>query len=343
MYHREPIYLNNENTQATGSMENNNMKDRIEKATQRIRPYVRHTPMDLSFWLSSEGKAQVYIKWESEQVTGSFKSRGAFNYLLSIRDKSIGAVTASTGNHGAACANAMKVLGMKGKVYCPEYSTSAKREAIEANGAEVIICGKDCVDTEMKARADAKECGAVYVPPYAHLDVMAGQATVGVEVFEDLPSVDAVFVSVGGGGLVGGIGAHLKQVKPDVQVIGCQPKNSCVMWESIKAGRILDLPSEETLSDGTAGGIEQESPTFEMCKKFVDDWVLVSEEEISKAIYDVMDYHHKLIEGAAAVSVAAYLKIKERFVGKTVVIIACGGNVDMAVVKRVIKENAGDM
>lgn len=157
-----------------------------------------------------------------------------------------------------------------------------------------------------------------------------------MEIFQDLPDVDAVFVAVGGGGLIGGIATYLKAVKPTVKIIGCQPSQSAVMSASVKAGKILDLPSGDTLSDGTAGGVEEDSVTFDLCKSLVDEWILVTEEEISKAVYLFMENHHKIVEGAAGVALAAFLKEHEKFRGQNVVIISCGANISMDKLKDVI-------
>ncbi|XP_031559687.1 uncharacterized protein LOC116295871 [Actinia tenebrosa] len=318
------------------------LQDRILEAATRIKGYVRHTPLDHSHWLSTEGKANVYIKWENEQVTGSFKARGAFNKIITLINtnqsvKSKGVVTASSGNHGAACSLAMKSLGINnGVVYSPEYVSDAKRSMIDQYGGQVKLHGQDCIDTENYARTTAQERDMPYIPPYNDYDVIAGQGTVGLEIHEDLPSVDVVFVAVGGGGLISGIATYFKAVKPDVKVIGCQPVESAVLYHSVKACKILDLSSGDTLSDGTAGGVEQGSVTLDLCKSLVDDWVLVTEQNIGKAVYDVLDKHHKIVEGATGVTIAAYLKTKDQYEGKTVAIVSCGGNISIKTIKSII-------
>ncbi|RMX47406.1 hypothetical protein pdam_00019333 [Pocillopora damicornis] len=336
----------------------------ISKAAGRIKLHVRKTPLEYSPWLSDVGKSKVYIKLESEQITGSFKLRGAFNKLLTLKESNDevfltnGVITASTGNHGAATAYASSKVGTPVTIYVPETTSYAKLKVVKQFGGSVKFHGEDCVETEVTARNAAKvqqycctpyESGMHFVSPYNDLVVVAGQGTIGVEIFEDLADVDSVFVAVGGGGLIGGIAAYLKSVKPGIktllmptqllilmQMIGCQPSQSAVMSESVKAGKILDLPSGDTLSDGTSGGVEENSVTFDLCKYLVDEWILVSEEEISRAVYQFMENHHKIVEGAAGVAIAAYLKDHNRFQGQNVVIISCGANITMKKLKEVI-------
>ena len=167
---------------------------------------------------------------------------------------------------------------------------------------------------------------------------MAGQGTIGVELIRQLPDVDVVLVSVGGGGLIGGIAAYLKAVKPSIQMIGCLPANAPVMYECLKAGHIFEVPEQPTLSDATAGGLEAGSITFDICKKFVDDYVLVSEAEIAAAMKRTLQMHHWIIEGSAGVSIAALQKSKDRWRGKRVVSIICGGNVSESVVRRILED-----
>lgn len=314
----------------------------ISKAAGRIKLHVRKTPLEFSPWLSDVGKSKVYIKLESEQITGSFKLRGAFNKLLTLKESNDevfltnGVITASTGNHGAATAYASSKVGTPVTIYVPETTSYAKLKVVKQFGGSVKFHGEDCVEAEVTARNAAKESGMHFVSPYNDLVVVAGQGTIGAEIFEDLADVDSVFVAVGGGGLIGGIAAYLKSVKPGIKMIGCQPSQSAVMSESVKAGKILDLPSGDTLSDGTSGGVEENSVTFDLCKYLVDEWILVSEEEISRAVYQFMENHHKIVEGAAGVAIAAYLKDHNRFQGQNVVIISCGANITMKKLKEVI-------
>ena len=309
------------------------MSEDVLKAETRLRPYLPETPL-----LPSPLGKDVFVKLETLQPTGSFKVRGALNKLLSLSadQKARGVITASTGNHGAAVAYALKRLELAGLVFVPENAAPTKVETIKRLGGEVRVYGDDGVVAERYARAYAAEHKLTYVSPYNDLAVVAGQGTVGLELARQLDRVDAVLVALGGGGLVSGIAAYLKTVRPSVEIIACSPANSAVMMASVRAGRIVDLPSLPTLSDGTAGGVEADAVTFEMVKNFVDDYVAVSEEEIKAAMRRFIELHHMLLEGAAGVVVAAYQKLQERLAGKNVVLVICGANIGLADLRAVL-------
>ena len=315
-----------------------NLLKEVKLAESRIRPHIRETILEHSLYLSQHGNANVYCKFENLQYTGSFKTRGAMNKVLSLtpEEQRHGVVTASTGNHGAAVAFSLNKLNASGIIFVPEIASPNKVEAIKRLGAEVLYFGQDCVEAETHARKYASENQMTYISPYNDLQVAAGQGTIGVELSYQLDKVDAVFVSLGGGGLISGIAGYLKSVNPDVQMIGCSPENSQVMIQSIKAGKILDLPSLPTLSDGTAGGLEPGAITFELCRALVDEYITVSEDEIRESLRLFMQTHHMMIEGAAAVSIASYLKMRERFKGKNVVIVICGANISLEVLKSIL-------
>ena len=314
------------------------MQQQVLCAEARIRPYIRETMLEHSTYLSQVGDADVYCKLENLQHTGSFKARGAMNKVLSLTDEELGhgVVTASTGNHGAAVARSVKIVGASGIVFVPENASPPKVRAIERLGAEVRHRGQDCVETERYARQYAARHHMTYVPPYNDLQVIAGQGTIGVELVRQLERIDAILLAVGGGGLISGVAAYLKSLRPGVQIVGCSPENSQVMIQSLKAGRILDLPLLPTLADGTAGGIEEGSITFDLCREFVDDYVTVTEDEIKKALRLFIETHHMLIEGAAAVSIASYLKMRDRFAGSNVVIVICGANISLETLRDVL-------
>jgi threonine dehydratase len=280
----------------------------------------------------------VYLKLDNIQETGSFKFRGAISKMTALTDdeKSKGVVTASTGNHGAACSLAMSILGIKGKIVVPENVHKNKVENILNLGGEVEYFGNDCINAEERAQEISNTTGATYISPYNDPDIICGQGTMGLEIWNDLATVDSVFISVGGGGLISGVGGYLKSMNENVNMVGVSPQNSCVMYESLKAGVQLDLPSEDTLSDGTAGGVEMGSITFELCQNIIDDFVLVSEDEIADGIRIGLEKHHQLIEGAAGAAIAGFMKQKDKLNGQTVVIVMCGGNISSEVLKSIL-------
>jgi len=212
----------------------------------------------------------------------------------------------------------------KGTIFLPENASDAKITALRVYGVELKFFGTDVGDTEMFARKTAQKENKTFIPPYNHPHIIAGQATVGKELMQQIASIDVVFLPVGGGGLASGVAGYLKSVNKEIEVIGCQPQNSAVMYESVKAGRIVTMDSTATLADGTAGGIEKDSITFEYCRQFVDDFVLVSEEEIRAAILWMLENHFTLIEGAGALSLASYVKVRSRYKNKNVVLIVTG-------------------
>ena len=299
----------------------------VARAEVRIRPWILETPLESS--LINAGGVRLYFKLENLQHTGSFKARGAFSKLLSLDPvaRARGVVAASTGNHGAAVAYAAKMLETRARIVVPSDANPAKVAAIKSHGGEVLVYGNDSARSEIYARRLAATDDVPYISPYNDAEVVAGQGTVGVELARQLPHADAVFIALGGGGLLAGVAAYLKSVWPGTVVVGCSPANSAVMIESIKAGQILDIPSLPTLSDGTAGGMEPGAITFDWCRSLGDQYVTVSEDEIRQAMRSVLEMHHLAVEGAAGVALAALQRQAGAWRGKTVVVILCGGNV----------------
>ena len=310
----------------------------IVLAANRIGGHIRETPLEHSPVFSERSGANIYLKLENLQQTCSFKARGAFNKLMTLDEaaRQAGCVAASSGNHGAAVAFAMQKLGVRGVVFVPEQTSPVKVDAIRRAGAEVQYFGTDGLDTENHARQYAADNDMTYLSPYNDAAVIAGQGTCGVEISRQQSPVDAVVVAVGGGGLIAGVGVYLKTVNPDVKVISCQPAASAVMTESVRAGEILDLPSEATLSDGTAGGIEAGAVTFDLCREVVDQHITVDETEIAEAMRQFIDGHHMLLEGAAGVALAGLSYLDASLRGKNVVAIVCGGNISREKLKSVI-------
>jgi threonine dehydratase len=309
----------------------------IVRAESRIRPIIKHTPLERSLPLSRTAGNDVYLKMENLQHTGSFKARGAMSKMLALRpeEREKGVIAASTGNHGAAVAYAAAKLGIDSTVFVPVGASKTKVEAMQRLGAEVCFHGEDSLESEIHARDRASRNGQAYVSPYNDVEVVAGQGTIGMEIAEDLGPVDRIFVSLGGGGMIAGIACYLKAINPDTRVVACSPENSCVMVESLKAGRILALESKPTLSDGTAGGVEAGAITFELCRDLIDECVLVSEEEIAQAMKSFIESHHLLIEGSAAVAVAALAKADQGGFKNNVVVL-CGGNVSLTTLKGIL-------
>ena len=322
----------------TGGADIRAVAESAREARARLAGKIRNTPLELSHRFSKATGARVWLKLENLQYTGSFKLRGALNKLLVLdaAARAAGCVAASSGNHGAAVARAMQELGVVGVIFVPEGAAKTKVDAIRAYGCEVRHVGTDGLDTEIHARKYAAERGMTYISPYNDLAVAAGQGTCGLEILDDLPAPEALFVAVGGGGLLSGVGSVLRAACPGIRIVACQPENSAVMAHSVAAGRILDLASRPTLSDGTAGGIEARSLTFDWCRELADEFVLVSEAEIAAAVRRYVDWRDQPIEGAAGVAVAALLREARRFRGKDVVVVICGANIGADVLRSIL-------
>jgi len=308
-------------------------------AATRIAGTIRETPLELSPYFSAVAGGDVYLKLENRQLTGSFKLRGATNCLLCLsgEERARGCVAASSGNHGAAVAYALRSLAMCGVIFVPEETSDAKVAAIREYGGDVRFYGTDGLDTERHARDYAERNGMYYVSPYNDPNVIAGQGTCGVEILAGLPDVDTLFVAVGGGGLLSGVGSVLKAANPALHAVACQPAASDVMARSVAAGRILALPSAATLSDGTAGGIEPDSVTFDLCRMLADEFVTVSEEEIAAAMREFAEHEGGIVEGAAGVALASLRKRPEATRGRKTALIVCGGNVSRSVADAVLQ------
>jgi threonine dehydratase len=301
----------------------------VIEAADRIRPVVVETPVEQIEGLAPDIGAEVFFKLENLQSTGSFKLRGASNKILSLSpaEAARGVIAASNGNHGLGIAAAAKAAGIAAEVYVSNHVSPSKVRRIQEYGAHIKLIGNDPLEAELAARAAASQQGKVFISPYNDAQVMAGQGTIAVELLRQCPPFDAAFVAVGGGGLIGGIGAYLKHASPHTEVVGCWPDNSPVLYESIKAGRILDVAEQPTLSESTAGGLEPGSVTLEICSRVIDSSILVTEAEILNAMRAVRALRGWIIEGAAAVAMAAFLKNAGRYKGKRVAVIICGANV----------------
>lgn len=303
--------------------------DRIQQAHRRIRPDVLVTPLDRSHGLSAELGCDLWLKADFLQPTGSFKLRGATNKIGIIAEqgehKRI--VTASTGNHGQAVARAASRAGIAATVYVPHTAPQLKTRAIQALGAELVVIEGNALDAELAARRVAEEQGIPYVAPYNDLDTMAGQGTLGLELAEQAPDLDAVFICVGGGGLMGGSGTALKALSPQTRIVGVWPQASTCMLDSMAAGRIVATPEYDTLSDGSTGAVEPGSVTFPVCQQVIDETHTVSEAEIASAMRRVAVSERWMIEGAAGVALAGLIQTADVWKGKKVAVVLCGRNI----------------
>ena len=310
----------------------------VESAHTCIGTYIRATPLEYSAPLSSMIDGRVWLKLENLQQTGSFKTRGALNALLSLtpEQRRRGITTASTGNHALAIAYGLDKLDIAGTIYLPENASPQKIEMLRQYNVELSFHGSGCEQAEREARRIAGRDGRAYISPYNHPDVMAGQGTVALEIIAELPDVDCIIMSVGGGGLISGVAGYAKGAKPAIEIIGAIPENSPVMLDSVRAGRIVNSEVKPTLSDATAGGMDADAITFEPACRYVDDWVQTSEAEIQAAMKLIFENHRLVIEGAAGVAVAACLKRKEKLRHKRVALVICGGNVEIGRFKELV-------
>lgn len=302
-----------------------------QQAHTALRPQVRKTAFDRSHILSSQYGCELFLKCEHLQHTGSFKFRGASNKirLLTPEQQQQGVITASSGNHGQGMALAGARAGVPVTVYASTNASPLKLNAIRSYGATVVTLDADGLTVELKAAEAAQNEGITFVSPYNDADVIAGQGTIALEMLEDEPELDAVFVAVGGGGLISGIGSVMKQLSPSTQVIACWPAASTAMYASLEAGKIVEPPEHDTLSDGTAGGLEPGTITFPLCQQVVDDCVLVSEDEIREAMKQLARYERWMVEGAAGVAMAAFMQQADKWKGKRVAVVLCGRNITL--------------
>jgi threonine dehydratase len=307
----------------------NDLFRHIEEAHRAIRPQVSVTPLAFSPMLSTATGCDVYLKCEHLQHTGSFKFRGATNKLrlLDADARRNGVLTVSSGNHGQGVALAGKLAGVPVTVYASTSAAAIKLDAIRALGAEVVTLNDTTLAVELEAARQAELKGMAFVSPYNDLDVIAGQGTIGMELQEQATDLAAVFASVGGGGLISGIGTAVKTLSPKTDVIGCWPANSTALYSSFKAGKIIDVEESETISDGTAGGVEPGSVTFDIGREVITGTSLVTEEEIKAAMKLLAQTDRWMVEGAAGVALASMLQLSARYQGRAVAVVLCGRNI----------------
>ncbi len=303
-------------------------------ARQRVMSTVRRTPTIEAPILSERGNARIVHKLENLQTTGSFKIRGATNKILALseEERSRGVVVCSSGNHGRAVSHVASKLGIRATICVPDTVPENKRQAIRRLGAELIVAGATYSEASDATTRLQEERGLTMIHPFDDPLVIAGQGTIGLELLEDFPDIDTVLVPLSGGGLMSGIAFALKSADPAIRTIGITMEHGPAMVDSLRAGKVVDVVEEPTLADALAGGLGAENIyTFEMVREFVDDTVLVSEEEIAAAMAYALEEYHLVVEGGGAVGIAALLSEKVPNLGKNVAVVVSGGNVDIPV------------
>jgi threonine dehydratase len=310
----------------------------VRYAHERIRNAIIRTPCEPSPRLSGLCGARVSVKFENLQATGSFKERGAANKLLQLdpEQRSRGVVTASAGNHGLGVAYQSKKLGAPATVVMPKGAPLIKQTNVKNLGANVVLHGETYEEAVAKGREIEHNEKKVYVHGFDDLDIIVGQATLGLEICEEIPDLDAVIVPVGGGGLIAGMGAAVKLLKPNAKIIGVEPRRCASMRAALDAGKPVTIESSPTIADGLAVNCVGNLP-FELAKSVIDELVTVTEDEIAHAILVLLEVEKTVVEGAGAAGLAALLSGKAKLSGKTVAVPLCGGNIDVTMMARIIE------
>ncbi len=299
-------------------------------AEKRCRPYLLETPLEFSLPFSRAVDGEVWLKLDLVQKTTSFKLRGATNKIMALSEEDLrrGVLTASTGNYAFAIAEAIRQRGYRATTYVGENIDPSRLELMRAHGLDVVMHGAEAGAAEREARRVAQTEHKTYVSPYNDPLVIGGQGTCGLEISRQLPDLDVAVFAVGGGGLIAGSGGWLKSERPGVEILGVSPENSPVMYESMRAGRVVAPEIRPTLADTCAGEIDDDSMTLELCRTVIDELFLLTEDEIAKAIREIFMQHRLVTEGSAAMGVGVLLKHPERFRGKKTVLVLCGRNID---------------
>ncbi|RBO91227.1 pyridoxal-phosphate dependent enzyme [Pseudochrobactrum asaccharolyticum] len=314
---------------------------RSVQARKRIGDYIETTPLIASREIGAETGSDLYFKAEHLQKTGSFKFRGAMSKITALPEDK-GVITASSGNHGIASAQAAALLNRPMTVYLGVGVSKAKLAKIRSYGIEVVLSGEDSGQAEVHAQEAAVKRGLTYVSPYNDEQIIAGQGTIGLELLEQAPRIDNVFIAMGGGGLISGIGSVLKSFSPQTKIYGVAAEASCALAVSMQEGKVVETEHLPTLADGVAGGMDDDSITLPLAIEVVDEVVTCSEDEIASALAQLAIKEHHLVEGAAGLALAGYLKVAEHCKGQVNVVLLCGGNFEFSTVLNVINsaENA---
>lgn len=310
----------------------------IKEAYEILKPVVKHTPLEKSKTFSKMTKENIYLKLENLQITGSFKIRGAYNkiYHLSNDEKKHGVVCASAGNHAQGVAYASQLMNVKSTVFMPIYTPPTKIIATKSYGAKVVLEGNTYDDAFSAAKKYAEENKMTLIHAFNDKFVIAGQGTIGIEIYDELQNIDSVVVPIGGGGLISGIALALKTIKPDVRVFGVEAEGAQSMKHSLEKNKIIPLKSIETIADGIAVKIPGDL-TFKLAKQFVDETVTVNDEEISNALYLLLQRAKLVVEPAGAASLEAILSRKISLPGKNIVALISGGNINLSLLTQIIE------
>jgi len=309
----------------------------IIAARQRIGEAIYHSPCPRSLSLSLLCGSNIYCKLDHLQMTGSFKERGARNRLLNLspEERKAGVIAASAGNHGLGVSYHGRELGIPVTVVMPKWAPLVKVSNCRGFGANVILHGESYDDARKQANNLQSQGNLTYIPGFDDPDIIAGQGTVGLEILEDVPDVDAVIVPIGGGGLIAGVGLAIKSLKPGVRVIGVEPHHAAAMSASLRAGRVTRVETQPTLADGLAVA-EPGKLCFEIVREVVDRIVLVDEGQIALSVLRLLELEKTVVEGAGAVPLAAAMDPSIDLKGKNVVLLLCGGNIDVTLISRII-------
>ena len=315
-----------------------NVPQLVREANERCQDHLLPTPLEHSMYLSDKIEGEVWLKLDSMQRTSSFKFRGAINKILSLTKAELdrGIVSASTGNYALAVAEAMRIRNRRATIYVANDIEPSRLGLLRSHGLDLVIHGEVAWDAEKEARRVGDEEGKIYVSPYNDPIVVGGQGTCGYEISQQLPDLDAAFLACGGGGLLTGSAGWLKSHNSDVEAFGVSPANSPVMYESMRTNKMVEMDTQPTLADTCAGGIDLDSITLDLCRRYVDEIVLLTEKEIEASIRLLFEQHRLVTEGSGALSIGGLLKRKERFKGKKVVAVVCGRNVNLEVFKKII-------
>ena len=315
-----------------------NVAQLVREANERCQDHLLPTPLEHSMYLSDKIEGEVWLKLDSMQRTSSFKFRGAINKILSLTEAELdrGIVSASTGNYALAVAEAMRIRNRRATIYIAKDIEPSRLGLLRSHGLDLVIHGEVAWDAEKEARRVGDEEGKIYVSPYNDPIVVGGQGTCGYEISQQLPDLDAAFLACGGGGLLTGSAGWLKSHNSDVEAFGVSPANSPVMYESMRTNKMVEMDTQPTLADTCAGGIDLDSITLDLCRRYVDEIVLLTEKEIKASIRLLFEQHRLVTEGSGALSIGGLLKRKEQFKGKKVVAVVCGRNVNLEVFKKII-------